>query len=301
MGVIQEGRHMKQHVIIGCALILAAMFISTVVQANMTRSSSSAPLSEIIDPLKESRRAVDKSPLKLPATVAIVVVPAKAYSWVPATTLRLAAEELKRQLLAEPKYVRSVAIVAGDDVKSKLSLGQIGDLYDADIAVVLSYVQDQRSKQNTVLGVLDLTIVGMYLVPGVTTNTSTIVEGKVVHLPSHAVIFRATGTDQRSTHTTTRSENSTSTEQSIDSMKAAVGDFGHSLTKVIDKFDQSDFSKAPLLTAFLGKDMPNGTVGKPANDYWTNVDGYKSSGGGAWGAPSLLLVGGLWGWLWRRR
>jgi rhombotail lipoprotein len=292
---------MNRHVVTGWALVLAVTFMSTgCAHHDMTRNSSSVPLTEILQPMKESGRVADKAPLTLPATVAIVMVPAKV-SWVPVTTLRLAAEELKQQLLAEPKYVRSVAIVSPEDVKSKISLEQLRDLYNADIAVVLSYVQDQRNNQNTVLGMLDLTIVGTYLVPGVATKTSSIVDGKVVHLASSAIIFRATGTDERSTHSTSRSEMSTATEESIVSLKAAVGDFGHSLTKAIDKFDQSDFAKAPLLTAFLSKDTPNGTKGKPANDYWANVDSYKTSGGGAWGAPSLLLVAGLWGWLWRRR
>lgn len=297
---------MNRYIMSGWALIVAVSVLSTgCAHHNLSRSSSSAPLSEILEPMKDSRRAVDKAPLTLPASVAIVMVPAKGPGWgmtmVPPTTLRVAADELKQQLLAQPKYVRAVSIVSPEDMKSKISLEQIRDLYNADIAVMLSYVQDQRNNQNTVLGVLDLTIVGTYLIPGVATHTSSIVDGKVVHLASSAIIFRASGTDERSTHSTSQSEMSTANDESINSLKAAVSDFGKSLTNAIDKFDQSDFAKAPLLTALLGKETPNGTKAKPANDYWANVDSYKTSGGGAWGAPSLLLVAGLWGWLWRRR
>ena len=146
------------------------------------RSSASVPLAKVIETTKDSTMTSQKAPLILPASVAILFAPAeqRAGASVPATTLRKAAEKLKQQLIANPKYIKSVTVVAGDDIKEKISLEQIRALYGTDIAILLSYQQDQRSSQSGAAGFMDITIIGAFAIPGVETITTSIIDGKVI-------------------------------------------------------------------------------------------------------------------------
>ncbi len=283
-----------------CLVVFCVATLSGCAQ-RIARSYSSAPLTEIIEPVKDSSRVVRKTPLTLPASVAIVMIPAKqSYGYIPVTTLRQAAEKLKQQLLANPKYIGTVSVVTADDIKNKISLEKIRAIYAADIAIILSYQQDQRNRQSGLAGLADVTIVGAFLVPGVETKTSSIVDGKVIHIPCAAIIFRASGSDARSTHATSFAESQTATEESIDSILAATADFGNSLTRALTKFDNYDFSHAVPVSVLTAGDTTDAAAvyGKPANDYWGKVDSYKSAGGGAFGILPLLFsaVVGLAAW-----
>lgn len=286
-----------------CLIGLCFITFSGCAHNDIARSSSSASLSDIIVPVKDSRQTVQKTPLILPSSVAIVIVPSKqSYgNHVPNTTLRQAAEKLKQQLLANAKYISSVSVVTGDDIKEKISLEKIRAYYGADIAIILSYQQDQRSHQSGPAGLMDVTIVGIFLVPGVETKTSSIIDGKVIHIPSNAIIFRASGTDERSTHSTSYSVNGTAKEDSINSILAATTDFGNSLTKSLTKFDNYDFSQAVPVSVLTAGNSTDDTKGKPANDYWGKVDNYKSTGGGAFGIVPILISAAVCCVAWRRK
>jgi rhombotail lipoprotein len=251
----------------------------------------------MIEPVKDSNQMSLKTPLTLPVSVAIVTVPGEqgANNHVPTTTLRLASEKLRHQLLANSKYVSSVAVVEQNDFAGRISLERIRAIYGADIAIVLFYQQDQRSYQRGVFGLLDATIVGAFLVPGVEMTTSSVIDGKVIHIPSNAIIFRASGTDARSSHSTSFAQSGSLTEESINSILAATSDFGNSLSGTLSKFDHYDLSLAPPLSV-LAQDLA-----APANDYWHKVDGYKTTGGGAFGALPLLICLATCCAAWRRQ
>jgi len=245
----------------------------------------------VADATKDSLQQVDKAPLKLPASVALIMVPGEnPQSPLGDVILRQAAEKLKQQLLAEHTYVKSVGILSGSDARRKLSLAQIRDLYGTDIAVLVSHQQGQRNQQSGAAGLADATIVGAFLVPGVETKTVTVVEGTVIHIPSNSIIFRASGTDERSVHSTTHAERSSADEESVKGMLAATVNFGHTLTKELGSFDNFDLSKAVPLSALAVE----GT-GKPsaANDYWAGVDTYKKTGGGTLGGAGLVVAAAI--------
>ncbi len=268
--------------------------------SNFTRSTRSQPLSNLLEPVKESRQIATKTPLTLPTSVAIIMAPNSGNNAVPNTTLRLAAEKLKQQLLINPKYVSAVAIVAIDDIQNKLSLDKIRELYATDIAIVVSHQQDQRSTQSGPVGLLDLTIVGAFTVPGVETKTSTVIDGRVIHIPSNAIIFTKSGTDERSAKSTTYAQESVAREASINSLTAAVSNFGDALVSAMSKFDNYDLSQAvPLSSSTGGSDARKNE--KAANDYWSKVDTYKSGGGGSMGFVSLILCAGAVLVAWRRK
>ena len=268
-----------------------------------TRSSSSTPLGKLIEPVKDSRQVDRKAALTLPATVAILMAPGKQHDGgrLPDTTLRQAAEKLKKQLLANPKFIASVAVATVEDTKGKISLEGLWASYAADIAVILSYQQDQRTGQSGAAGLMDVMLIGMFLVPGVETKTASIIDGMVVHIPSSAIIFRASGLDERSTHSTTHARKDTATEESINSILAATTDFGNSLCKSLTKFENYDLSRAVPLSLQNTDNSSNDAKDKPANDYWGSVNSYKSAGGGAFGLIPLFVSAAFACAAWRRR
>ena len=251
----------------------------------ITRNSASKSLSKMIAPVKDSQQITKKTPLALPVSVAIVTVPSADNSNrpIPNTTLRLASDKLKQQLLSHSKYVRSVAVVEQDDMRGPISLDRVRALYGADIAILLSHQQDQRASQKGVYGLIDASIIGAFLVKGLEIKTTSVIDGKVIHIPSHAMVFRASGTDQRSSKSTSYEQNGSLTEESIDSMVAATTDFGKELARALTRFDQFDLSQAVPMSTMEAADSA------AANDYWRQVDSYKSTGGGAFGIIPLLI------------
>lgn len=246
---------------------------------------SSLNIRDCIDVVKDSRLADSKTPLRIPASVAVVFVPGEK---IPVTTMKQAGETLKKQLLANPKYIRSVTVVPIEDVKATTSLQHIRELYDTDIAILLTFNQDISNQQSGPAAFFDYLVIGYFFVPGVETQTSTLIEGKIIHIPSNAMIFRESGSDQRSTHSTSHGEHGIRRSESVDGIMAATTDFGNSLSNVLTKFENYDVSRAiPLSTVLAGEP---GTAGTRSNDYWEKVDTYKSSGGGSFGIIPLLIA-----------
>jgi len=272
-----------------CLFFLSCLLFSGCVQ-HTSRSSLSVPTNKIIEPVKDSSHVVRKAPLSLPASVAILMAPSENPSrGIPFTTLRKAADAFKQQLLANPKYVKSVKVVAEDPTRDKISLDKIRMVYGTDIAVLLSYRQDQRSDQSGWAGFMDMTIIGAFLVPGVKTITSSVIDGNVIHIPSNAIIFRASGSDERSIHSTSFGHDGAAVEESINSFLAATTDFGNSLVGTLSRFDNYDFSHALPVSVLTEGDSAEAATYKPANDYWEKVGSFKSTGGGAFDAVFLLI------------
>jgi len=274
-------------------IILNVASLSGCVQ-NIKRNSFSAPLNQVIYSVKESQQITEKTQLALPAAVVIMFVPSKdfrsASNHVPNTTLRKAAEALKGQLLANPKYVKSVAVVSEDYLNSRMSLAQIKSMYASDIIVILSYEQDQRSYQSGLAGLMDFTIVGMFVIPGVETKTNTVIDGKVIHIPNNAMIFRANGMDERKVYSTSFGQQSTAAEESIAGVLAATTKFGNALSIKLSKFDNYDISEAVSMSVLAPEDGTAAPKTEQSNDYWSRVDTYKSRGGGTFGLIPLLLT-----------
>lgn len=265
----------------------------------MSKSSSSIPLSSFVKPISDSRQIDKKTSLSLPASVSILFIPDKAgYQAVPYTTLHKAAGELKKQLLASPKYISSVSIVQADEASGKISLSDIRASYATDIVIILSFQQNQRNNQMGLAGLLDMTIVGMFVVPGVETNTVTLIDAKVVHIPNNAIIFRTSTTDERSTYSTSHGEKSTAAEESINGIMATTAKIGDDLTKTLTKFDNYDMSQAVPMAIMHSSELGDK---KQSNDYWKKVDTYKSSGGGTFEVIPLLIALAAGFLVWRRK
>lgn len=262
----------------------------------IARSTASKSVSRMIEPVKDSQKITKKTPLTFPVSVAIVTVPGEPnLGQLPHTTLRQAAGNLRQQLLTHSKYVGTVTVVEQNDFGDTISLGKIGTLYGADIAIILSHQQDQRGGQSGFFALMDATGVGAFLVPGVEIKTTSVIEGKLIHIPSNAIIFRASGTDQRSSHATSYAHNKSLTEESIKSILAATTNFGDELGRTLTRFDEFDLSKAVPVSVLETEEAA------PANDSWRKVDTYKRTGGGAFGIIPLLICAATCCAAWRRK
>lgn len=270
-----------------------------------SKFSSSVPLSSFIKPVSDSRQIDKKTPLTFPVSVSILFIPGgtinkgvyTSYGSVPYTTLYKASQELKKQLLANPKYISSVSIIQGDETSSMISLNDIRSSYATDVVIILSYKQDQSNSQTGAAGLADVTIVGAFVVPGVKINTTTLVDAKIIHIPNNAIIFRTSATNEHSTHSTSYTVESTATEESINGILAATTEIGNSLNKTLTKFDNYDMSQAMPMANLYSKESQD----KQSNDYWQKVDTYKSSGGGAFGFIPFLMALAICGLAWRRK
>ncbi len=265
-----------------------------------TRNTSSQPLATIIEPVKDSRQVTEKASLAFPASVAIAFVPDKNHN-IPKTMLRQAADLLKQQLLANPKYIRSVSVVALEDVNAKISLSQIRSMYDAEIVILLSYEQDQSDQQSGPGGLADATIVGAFLVPSAKTVTSTHIDGKVIHIESNALIFRQSGNDRRTTHSTSYGLNGARAQESTHGLLAATQNFGEQLSKTLSRFDNYDLSQAVSMSVVTAEHTTTVTKEGGKDDNWNRVDNFKLGGGGSMDIWSLsLAIACLW-WVRARR
>ena len=257
-----------------------------------TRSYSSASAAVFIEPVKDSLRSGEKTSLQLPARVALIMIPAnQSFNRpVPETVLRKAAEQLKQRLLAGTRYVSAVDVVVKGDISSKVSLDDIRSMYGADIALIISYQQDQITAQSGPGGLADATILGMFVVPGLEVRTLSFVDGKVVHIPSSSIVFRASGTNERSAMSTSYAQNSSLKDESIEGFMAAMTDLGSGLTSALSRFEKFDLATAARLPAASADGGSDTGRAMPANDYWKKVDSYKSTGGGAFNVITLLAA-----------
>jgi rhombotail lipoprotein len=255
------------------------------------RSSSSKDLGSVLEPVKDSIVAKEKKPLIFPATVSVLMVPGNNHRMVPNSTLRLAAEELKKGLLKNAKYINGVSIISTDDIRGKIALNTIRDLYGTDIVVVLSYEQDQRRLQNGFFAFLDMLIIPVFIFPGVEVTTSTVVDGKIIHIPSNAIIFRSSGTDERSTYLSRySSEGTKADEESIDGFTSAINKFGESVGIKLSQLDKFDMSQAVSMNKFIEGQAGSQRKQSSPGDNWARVDTYKGSGGGAFGFLEVFLL-----------
>ena len=271
---------MKFHRILLTGLIIMSLGALAGCARYAVKSSASESLASVIDTVRDSRQSTQAAALEFPASVAVIFVPGKV-NGVSETVLHRAEVKLKEQLLANPKYIRSVTIVSVDVVRSKVSLRQIRSMYDADIAVILSYRQDQVQQQSGPGGVMDATLVGALVVPSVETKTATLVDGSVIHIPNNAILFTGSGSDERRAFSTTYGVPATRAEQSNQGVVAATESFGRTITKTLDRFDNFDFSQAVTLSVSASDGTAYAAGTGETGDQWNKVNSFKLSGGGS--------------------
>lgn len=306
---------MKSHFLRNLFLTIAIIISITGCSTLHPHSARSIHLNQILAPVKDSLIAETKKPLRFPATVAILAIPGNG-NLIPITTLHAAAESLKSDLLKNEKYVNGVSIVSMDDIREKVTLETIRNLYGADIVILVSYQQDQQRIQSSFGAMMNLAIAPVFLAPSVRVTTSTVVDAKIIHIPSNAIILRSNGFD-KSTKNLTRyaAEHTHNNDESTISLNRAMNNLGINIRKKLDQLEAFDMSlaisadsliesneKPPLATSHEAGKNVSATQRKPT-DNWEKIDSYKRSGGGAINVQTIFLIAlfGIFFGIFRRR
>ena len=95
-------------------------------------------------------------------------------------------------------FARDVAIIPSDYLKLKggfENIDQIRATYGVDVMVLIAYDQTQFTDQGA-LSLVNLTIVGAYVVPAEKNETETVLEAVVLDIGSRKMLFRASGSSR---------------------------------------------------------------------------------------------------------
>jgi len=221
--------------------------------------------------------------LRVPLRVGLAVLPSRtAYGGLMTLDAKQQQDLLEqiRQRFSSRKFVSEIVIIPDyylATARGFSGLAGVQRLYNIDLMALVSYDQVTHQDDNK-LSLGYLTIVGAYILPGTSHDTTTLVDLAVVDPATRSLVLRAGGTS--SAHGA-----STLVDVNRDSRKDSVAGFDAATTQMIGNFDAA-------LTAFEA-DVRSGKA------HVHVVDRYSpslSGGIGAFGAVDilgLLLVAGL--------
>ncbi len=144
----------------------------------------------------ESMPLAASTQLELPLRVGVAYVPGQGgYS----ATVHDATLETLAALLAQQDFIKRAVVLPPDNLTPGggfEELTRLAHLYRVDAVVLLSYEQVVYT-EDSALSLLDLTIVGAFVVPGHKNEVQTRLTATSVHVPSQRYLFSAS-----TTHTT---------------------------------------------------------------------------------------------------
>jgi rhombotail lipoprotein len=212
--------------------------------------------------------------LRVPLRVGLAFLPAKSGSSVTALDAqqRLDLLERIRRRFSSRQFVSEIVVIPDyylTTARGYSGLASVQRLYSVDLVALVSYDQVSRQDGN-ILSLGYLTIVGAYILPGTSRETSTLVDLAVVDPATQSLVLRASGAS---------SGRGLSTQASADysARKASVDGFGVAATQLIENFD--------VALVNFEKDVRAGKA---------NVRVVRRSGGGggagAFGAVDALVL-----------
>lgn len=233
-----------------------------------------------------------KAPLHLPAKVGVAFVPGDpASSNIPETTKKEVIEAVRSQLAKHTKYVAGAQAIPSIYLTPRggvQNLEQVAQQFGVDVIVILGANQFQKHERNSLAALLDVTIIGQYLIPGNTVDTATVLEAAVYHVPSRAMIFRTDGANQKKSHATQYGSSQTAQNDAassiLDASKKLVVSIGEALVG-FEKFDAATTQEIQPLPASSTTNVSE------QKNYWDKANKYRSTGGGSFDLLWLALTG----------
>jgi len=138
-----------------------------------------------------------KSPtLRLPLRVGLAYVPTQGGGRAIDPRLKLELLDAIKQEFSSRRYIQDIQIIPQMYLSHRNNndqLKQIKQLYQLDVMALVSYDQIVN-RQDNVLAMTYLTIVGSYLFPGSQFDVSTLIDMALIDLGSKRLLFRAAGT-----------------------------------------------------------------------------------------------------------
>jgi rhombotail lipoprotein len=276
-------------ILIPCLLLSACTTFGSNVRTVQRESNLATYLYGGNGPARPAR----KEPLRLPARVGVAFVPGEtATSRIPEKVKTEAAEAVRGELAKHPKYVAGAQIIPSSYLRPKggvCDLERVADQFDVDVIVLLAASQYQKFERNPLLALTDVTIIGLFTIPGTKVDTATVLEAAVYHVPSRSLVFRADGASETSSRATPYGTDGVARNDAVTSIGAAARKIVASLGQALARFENFDVATAkevrPLAEGGAGKESPR-------ENYWGRVREYKSSGGGAFDGAWLVITGG---------
>jgi rhombotail lipoprotein len=263
---------MKRVTVICVVAMLAALSGCTVMH---TQSHGSSSLVSFLYPVKglppPAENAIPE--LRVPMRVGLAMLPSKySYDEGPFDpTLKLELLERIRERFLSRRFVSEIVVIPDYYLthdRGFVGLEGVQRLYDVDVIALVSFDQVTHQDDNP-LSLGYLTIVGAWVLPGTSHETTTLVDLAVVDPATRSLVLRAGGTD-------TKAGSATIVNVDRESRKDGATGFLDAGDQMIEHFDAA-------LTAFESE-VRAGT----ANVRVVSRDG--SGGGGAFGIVEALVL-----------
>jgi rhombotail lipoprotein len=242
----------------------------------MNHSGNSSSLVEFLYPDGTPPRTDTVPELRIPLHVGLAILPPKQNGAVAALDAQQRVDLLEKikARFSSRQFVSDITVIPDyylATARGFAGLAGIQRLQNLDLIALVSYDQVIRQSDNT-LSLGYLTIVGAYILPGTSRDTTTLVDLAVVDPASRSLVLRAGGTS-------TGHGASTLAEAGRTARKASVAGFDAATAQLINNFDAA-------LTGFE-QDVRAGK----ANVRVVRRSG-SAGGGGALGAldAAVLLV-----------
>lgn len=233
-----------------------------------------------------------KAPLHLPAKVGVAFVPGDpASSNIPETTKKEVIEAVRSQLAKHTKYVAGAQAIPSIYLTPRggvQNLEQVAQQFGVDVIVILGANQFQKHERNSLAALLDVTIIGQYLIPGNTVDTATVLEAAVYHVPSRAMIFRTDGANQKKSHATQYGSSQTAQNDAASSILGASKKLVVSIGEALVGFEKFDAATTQEIQPLPASSTTNVSEQK---NYWDKATKYRSTGGGSFDLLWLALTG----------
>jgi len=235
---------------------------------------------------------VQKVPLTLPARVGVTFVPGDpASAGIPDTTKKEVIEAVRSQLAKHSRYVAGAQTIPPMYLTPKggvNNLEQVARQFDVDVIVIMGANQFQKHERNPLAAFMDITLVGSFIIPGNTVDTSTVLEAAVYHVPSRALIFRTDGADKKSSRSTQFGSARSAQNDAVSSIEDASKKLVVSIADALVGFEKFDVAQASEIRPIESGAEKN-THEK--DNYWGQVSSYRSTGGGSFDVIWLILTG----------
>ena len=206
-----------------------------------TRHGVSSSLVDFLYPNGQEPPPVSKTVphLDLPVRVGIAFVPPR-YPTNETLTEAHQVELLNnvKKAFADRDFISTIEVIPEAYLRSSRGFGtidQVARLYQLDVMALVSY--DQVSvTEDTKASLAYWTIVGAYFIPGSRSETQTFVDTAVFDVKTHALLFRAAGTQTSAKTSTLVNAPQVVREQGTASFDAAMADMTKNLATELDVF-----------------------------------------------------------------
>jgi rhombotail lipoprotein len=239
------------------------------------RTGNSSSLVEFLYPEGTPPPSDTVPELRIPLRVGLAILPSRQSSSLGALDAAQRENLLERirQRFSDRPFVSQISIIPDyylATAKGFSGLAGVQRLQNLDLIALVSYDQVTRQNDNK-LSLGYLTIVGAYILPGTSRDTTTLVDLAVVDPTTRSLVLRAGGTNSGRGL-------STLVDANRDARKDSVAGFDAAATQLIENFDVA-------LTNFE-KDVRAGK----ANVRVVKRSASGGGGAGAYGAPDVLAL-----------